>query len=103
MAGHPDGLLGLLSQIYGLDDLGVFELLFVSVVLELGAVELELELELLVLVVPTLLPLLVPLLVPVWSVVVPVPPWFGPQPAKATAAQKMRIDFFISKFLEFRR
>ena len=61
MAGHPDGLLGLLLANYGLEELEEVELLFVSVVeLGLGAVELELELELFVLVVPTLLPLLVP-------------------------------------------
>ena len=53
--------------------------------------EVEIELELLVLEVTTLLPLLVP----VWSLELPVPPSFLLHPAKATTAQKMRIDFFI--------
>jgi hypothetical protein len=59
--------------------------------LEFGEVELEVELELLVLEVPTLLP--------VWSLELPVPPSFLLHPAKATTAQKMRIDFFINDFL----
>ena len=62
---------------------------------EFGEVGIELELELLVLVVPTLLPLVVP----VWSLELPVPPSFLLHPAKATTAQKMRIDFFINNSL----
>jgi hypothetical protein len=42
--------------------------------------------------------LLVPLVVPVWSVV---PPSFCEQPAKAIAANKTRIDFFIIDTLDF--
>jgi hypothetical protein len=88
MAGHPDGLLGLLLANYGLEELEELECVLVSVLeLELG--EVELEVELLVLVVRTLLPLLVP----VWSLA---PPSFLLHPAKAMVAQKMRIDFFIN-------
>jgi len=81
MAGHPDGLLGLLFANYGLEELEELGLLLVSVV--------ELELGPFVLVVPTLLPLVVP----VWSLV---PPSFRLHPAKAVATQKRRIDFFIN-------
>jgi len=62
---------------------------------EFGEVGIELELELLVLAVPTLLPLVVP----IWSLELPVPPSFLLHPAKATTAQKMRIDFFINNSL----
>jgi len=45
--------------------------------------------------------LLLPLLVLFWSLELLVPPSFWPHPARASAAQKIRIYFFILDFPRF--
>lgn len=83
--GHPDGLLGLLTQNQGLDE-GV--LVSVELRTDVPVVDWLVLTALL----STLLLVLLPVVVVLWSLV---PPWFGLQPARASAANKTRIDFFI--------